>query len=153
TPNDPTLHLLLDTDRINYAAAINRRDNAFNADVVVVIDHYLNHIGNVSAAEVGVASHTASAVFRDGAIPGRFIPNRFQNASQAAAIDGCGTGFDNVGTFYKFKTKLGRNGSPRLCYLVDKTLVGENLGCREHGTPGPGIKCKSEWHTSGLNLR
>src|SRR5437660_6549595 len=130
--NNPTLHLLLDTDRINYAAAINRRDDAFNADVVVVIDHYLNHVGNVSATEVGVASHTASAVFRNGAIPGRFNPNRFQNASQAAAIDGCGTGFDNVGTFQQFKTKFERIGSSHFCHLVDKTFAREHARWREH---------------------
>ena len=90
---------MLDTDRINYAAAIDRRDNAYNADIVVMVDRYLNHVGNVSATEVGVAGHTASAVFRDATIPGRFIPNRFKNASQAAAINSCGAGLDNVGTF------------------------------------------------------
>src|SRR5262245_864617 len=77
SPDNSTFDLLLDARGIDYAATINCCNHALHMNVVLLIESNVDDVGNVSVAEISIASHTASGPLVRHRPPVRFVANGF----------------------------------------------------------------------------
>jgi hypothetical protein len=72
---------LLNADGVDDAAAIDRRNDALDTDVALLIDSNLGNVGDVRVAKVSITCYAATASFRDRPTPAGFVADNFENSA------------------------------------------------------------------------